>query len=65
MVDSGTPKQIFKNYEALASMGLDIPQVTHLMIKLKSRGKDVATDVVTVEEAEAEVLKAARRKGHA
>ncbi|MFO7152566.1 MAG: energy-coupling factor transporter ATPase [Bacillota bacterium] len=65
MVDSGTPKQIFKNYEALASMGLDIPQVTHLMIKLKNRGKDVATDVVTVEEAEAEVLKAARRKGHA
>nr|PZN05156.1 MAG: energy-coupling factor transporter ATPase [Bacillota bacterium] len=65
MVDSGTPKQIFKNYEALASMGLDIPQVTHLMIKLKNRGKDVATDVMTVEEAEAEVLKAARRKGHA
>jgi energy-coupling factor transport system ATP-binding protein len=65
MVESGTPKQVFKNYEALASIGLDIPRVTHLMIKLKNKGKNVATDVLTVEEAEAEILRAARGKGHA
>jgi energy-coupling factor transport system ATP-binding protein len=65
MVESGTPKQVFKNREALASIGLDIPQVTHLMIKLKDKGKNVATDVFTVEEAEAEILRAARGMGHA
>ncbi|ADL06941.1 energy-coupling factor transporter ATPase [Thermosediminibacter oceani] len=65
MVESGTPREIFKNYEGLSSIGLDIPQVTHLMLKLKNCGKDVSTEVLTVEEAEAEILEAARRKGRA
>ncbi|TYP50337.1 energy-coupling factor transporter ATPase [Thermosediminibacter litoriperuensis] len=65
MVDSGTPREIFRNYEGLSSIGLDIPQITHLMLRLKHQGKDVSTEVLTVEEAEAEILRAARRKGRA
>ncbi|MCG0276105.1 MAG: energy-coupling factor transporter ATPase [Thermosediminibacteraceae bacterium] len=65
IVDSGTPKEIFKNYQGLISIGLDIPQITHLMLRLKQKGKDVATDVLSVDEAEAEILKVVRGKGRA
>jgi len=44
-------------------MGLGIPQVTELMIKLKGRGKDVSSDILTVEEAREEILKKIRGKG--
>jgi len=65
IVDSGTPKEIFKNYQGLISIGLDIPQITHLMLRLKQKGKNVATDVLSVDEAEAEILKVVRGKGRA
>ena len=43
--------------------GLGIPQITELMIKLKEKGNDVSSDILTVEEARAEILEAIRRKG--
>jgi len=65
MVRIDTPRKIFQDYESLIEMGLGIPQITELMIRLKERGKDVCQDILTVEEARVEILKALRRKGHA
>lgn len=48
----GKPKEIFSRHEELRQIGLDVPQITELMIKLREKGMDIPTDVLTVEEAE-------------
>ena len=52
----GTPDQVFARAEELLSMGLDIPDVTRVFIRLKELGLDVEP-VYTVEKA-VQVLKA-------
>ena len=59
---SGTPREIFQDYKDLIKMGLGIPQITELMIRLKEKNKDVSGDILTVDEARDEILKAMRRK---
>lgn len=63
IVSQGPPREIFQDYKGLVEIGLGIPQITELMIKLKENGKDVATDILTVDEARAEIIKKVRRKG--
>lgn len=63
MVDG--PRAIFKRVEELENIGLGIPQITYLMRELKKRGKDIKDDVLTVEEAEEELLKYLRSKNDA
>ncbi|HHW03503.1 MAG TPA: energy-coupling factor transporter ATPase [Thermoanaerobacterales bacterium] len=65
MIKSGTPREIFGDYKGLTAMGLGIPQITELMLRLREKGKNVAGDILTVEEARDEILKAIRRKGSA
>lgn len=65
MIKQGSSREIFRDYRGLTSVGLGIPQITELMMKLREKGKDVACDILTVEEARAEILKAIRRKGSA
>ena len=55
----GTPDEIFSHPEELLEMGLDIPDVTRLFMKLKEQGMDVPS-VYTVEQAVAALR---RRKG--
>lgn len=50
------PKEVFKHYKELETIGLAAPQVTYLMHELKDRGLNVATDVTTIEEARAAIL---------
>lgn len=52
------PKEVFKNYKELEAIGLAAPQVTYLMHELRDRGLNVDTDVTTIEEARAVILKA-------
>ena len=53
-----TPREIFeKHANDLVKVGLGLPQVTECMHKLKAKGKDVYTGVLTVDDAEREVLK--------
>lgn len=47
----GECREVFGNSELLASVGLDIPQITKLMLALKEKGIDLDTSVFTVEEA--------------
>ena len=53
----GTPREIFNNHAPrLREIGLDIPQVLELAIKLKDKGFDIRTDVLTIDEIKEEVL---------
>lgn len=47
----GTPKEIFVKPDKLTSVGLDVPQVTEFMLRLKDKGLDIPTDIITIEEA--------------
>jgi energy-coupling factor transport system ATP-binding protein len=47
----GTPRQLFSEPKLLADHGLEPPEVTTLMQRLRTAGAAVSTDVVTVEEA--------------
>jgi energy-coupling factor transport system ATP-binding protein len=63
IVSQGTPREIFQDYTGLVEKGLGIPQITEMMIRLKEKGKNVSSDILTVDEARAEIIKAIRRKG--
>ena len=47
----GTAEQIFSKSEILSSIGLDIPQATKLVLKLKEKGINVDVGAYTVEQA--------------
>ena len=47
---AGTPKEVFKNVEALEEMKLDVPQVTKLSYELKKAGVDIPDGILTVDE---------------
>lgn len=59
----GPTRQVFGMTELLKSVGLGVPQVTELMNELAGRKKQVRTDVLTVEEAELELLRLLRSEG--
>lgn len=54
---SGTPKDVFKEAETLETIGLDVPQINHLIKALKEKGINLKDDIFTVEEAKEEILK--------
>ena len=51
VIMEGSPRQVFNQPEALASYGLDVPQVVHVMSGLAQMGLEVPRDVLTLEEA--------------
>jgi len=55
MVANGTPREIFSRPQTLMAQGLGVPQVTEVMHALRAHGHKVATDVLTVAEAEGEI----------
>lgn len=60
----GSPREVFKeNADRLRGMGLNIPQVLELAIKLKEVGYDVRTDVITIEEVRTEIKRCLLEKG--
>lgn len=60
----GSPKEVFKsNIERLKEIGLDIPQVLELAIKLRKQGFDIKEDILTIEEAKEEILRAMKGRG--
>lgn len=54
----GAPKEVFRHYKELETVGLAAPQVTYLMHELKEKGLNVDTDATTVAEARACLLEA-------
>ncbi|MGI6621123.1 MAG: energy-coupling factor transporter ATPase [Bacillota bacterium] len=63
LVADGPAREVFSRREFLESMRLKPPEVTILMEKLRKRGWAVRNDVLTVEEAYAEIVEELRRKG--
>ncbi len=57
-------KNVFSHADELFSMGLDVPQLTQLFLKLKNAGFDVKTDIYTVQQAEDELLRLFERRGN-
>ena len=48
---------VFAHSDELYDMGLNVPQLTLLFLKLREKGYDVPTDVYTLEKAKAELEK--------
>lgn len=55
---SGTVREVFRRPDVLGRLGLGVPQVTRLMYALRDAGLDVPSDVLTVDEAEAALIRA-------
>lgn len=53
----GTPLEVFGQAGRLKDMGLGVPEITELMYELKAHGLDVDTEILTVAEAEAEIIR--------
>lgn len=49
IVMSGTVEDVYSNGAELLKLGLDVPEITRVFLKLKENGFDVPTDVYTVE----------------
>ncbi|MBQ9268186.1 MAG: energy-coupling factor transporter ATPase [Oscillospiraceae bacterium] len=52
----GTPREVFAHASELESMGLSVPQVTNVFLRLRKMGLDVDTSVYTTEQAKAALL---------
>jgi len=50
IIMDGTPREIFRNIDALRDTGLDIPETALLLHDLKNDGLDVSLDALTVDE---------------
>ena len=50
IVKDGTPKEVFSDIKAVKDAGLDIPQTTELLYRLKNSGINIDTDAISVKE---------------
>lgn len=60
----GTPDEVFRHARELVDMGLDIPEVTHVFLRLKEMGLPVEP-VYSIEQAVAALKKVKEGKRHA
>ncbi|WP_427340486.1 energy-coupling factor transporter ATPase [Caloranaerobacter sp. DY30410] len=60
IVMNGTPREIFSKSDELEKLGLGIPQITYFMKALKKKWQGIRDDVITVDEAKEEILRAIR-----
>jgi len=53
----GPVREIFRRAQDLTALGLGVPAITALMLRLRSAGMAVTPDVLTVDEARAAIGK--------
>ena len=53
----GTPKQVFRNVKKIKALGLDVPQATELVYRLRKRGMKLPDDILDENECAEAVLK--------
>lgn len=56
------PKEVFKHYKELETVGLAAPKVTYIMHDLKDKGLNVDVNTTSIAEATEEVLKALKQR---
>lgn len=62
---TGTPREVFSHARELISMGLDVPQITQVFLRLRDMGLPVDTSVYTVQQAKEAILALRGGAGHA
>ncbi len=65
IIMNGTPKEVFTRVNELSDIGLDVPAVTRVMMRLKALGLEVDDTCYTVEQAKASLLKLKGGSSHA
>ena len=55
--------EVFSNAEHLVEIGLNVPEITKVFLALKKQGYDVKTDIYSVNEAKAELLRLFKERG--
>ena len=58
----GKPQDIFQSIETIREIGLDIPVITDLLQRIRSSGKNIRTDLFSVEEACREIVHSFRER---
>lgn len=58
IIGDGTPKEIFSDIAVLKESGLDVPQTTELLYKLKQNGINISTDAISVKETAGRIVSA-------
>ena len=60
----GSVHEVFCRVEMLERVGLDVPQVTGILLELHKRGLPVRTDIYTVEACAEELARVALQRGN-
>lgn len=55
--------EVFSNAEHLVEIGLNVPEITKVFLALKKQGYDIRTDIYSVNEAKAELLRLFKEMG--
>lgn len=61
---SGTVAEVYSRARELREMGLNVPQVTEIFMKLKESGVNCRTDIFTVEQGTAELQRLFAKEGN-
>ncbi len=61
----GPVREVFAEAEALRAIGLDVPRPARILEAVRARGVAVRTNVLTIEEARGEILRALAARGTA
>ncbi|MCR4740189.1 MAG: energy-coupling factor transporter ATPase [Lachnospiraceae bacterium] len=56
LIFDDSPINVFREYETMTEIGLDIPKAMRILIELRKRGIMINTDHITIEEAKREIL---------
>jgi energy-coupling factor transport system ATP-binding protein len=62
VIMDGTPGEVFSRADELWEAGLDVPQTTELLWKMRERGYDVRLDIFEPEECAREISRALHGK---
>lgn len=58
-----TPKNVFMQHERLEKIGLNVPQVTRIMFKLKEKGLNINANIIDIEQGAIEIIKLLKNRG--
>ena len=61
IVMNGTVEDVYSKGDELLKLGLDVPEITRVFLKLKEEGYDVPTDVYTVNEGKEKLIEFLKR----
>ena len=61
IVMNGTVEDVYSKGDELLKLGLDVPEITRVFLKLKEAGYDVPTDVYTVKQGEEKLIEFLKR----